>query len=66
MPVKIKKGPQQEKLSFEDLPSTSQSSYQTYDHVTPMSSLDFKILWQTAIKRFGFSKEKPENNEKLV
>ena len=34
--------------------------------MTPTSSLDLEILWQKAIKRIGFSKEKPENNEKLA
>jgi len=66
MPISIEKDSQQKKLSFEDLPSTSQSSYQTYNPVTPTSNIDFEILWQKAIKRFGFSKEKPENNERLV
>jgi len=59
MPIKIEKDPQQEKPSFEDLPPTSQSSYQTYNPVTPTSSLDFEKLWQKVIKTFGFSKEKP-------
>jgi len=66
MPIKIAKDPQQERTYFEDRPSTSQSSYQTYNPVTFTSSLDFEILWQKAITRFGFSKEKPENNEKLA
>jgi len=34
--------------------------------VAPTSSLDLEILCQKAIKRFGFSKEKPGNNEKLA
>jgi len=63
---KNRKGPSAGKPSFEGLPSTSQSSYQIYNPVTPTSSLDFKKLWQKPIKRFGFSKEKPGNNEKLA
>ena len=66
MPIKIEKNPQQEKPSFENLPSTSLSSYQTYNSVTPTFNLDFEKLWQKAIKRFEFSKEKPGNNEKLA
>jgi len=66
MPIKIEKDPHQEKPSFEDLPSTSQSSYQTYNPVTPTSSLDLETLWQKAVKRFGFSRQKPGNNEKLA
>jgi len=46
MPIKIAKDPQQERTYFEDRPSTSQSSYQTYNPVTFTSSLDFEILWK--------------------
>ena len=34
--------------------------------MTPTSSLDVEILWLKAIKRFGFSKEKLEDNEKIA
>ena len=66
MPIKIRKESQLKKPSFEDLPSTSQSSYQTYNPITSTPGFDFETLWQQAIKRFGFSKEKPENNGRLV
>jgi len=62
MPIKIKKDPQQEKPSYEDLPSTSQSLYQTYNPVTPTYSLDFEILWQKAIKRLDSQKR----NQKIM
>jgi len=32
--------------------------------VTPLSNFDLEMLWQEAIKRFGLSKERPENNKK--
>ena len=34
--------------------------------MTPTSNFDLEILWQKAVKRFGFSKERPETNEKLA
>ena len=66
MPIKMKKNPQQEESSFEDIPSTLQYHYQINNPVTPTSNFGLEILWQKAIKRFGFSKERPENNEKFA
>jgi len=62
----MKKNPQQEELSFEDIPSTLPYHYQINNPVTHTSNFDVEILWQKAIKRFGFSKERPENYEKLA
>jgi len=53
-------------MSFEDIPSTLPYHSQINNPVTPTSNFDLEILWQKAIERFGFSKERPENNEKLA
>jgi len=66
MPIKMKKNPQQKELSFEDIPSTLPYHYQINNPVTPTSNFDLEILWQKAIKRFGFSRERPDYNEKLA
>jgi len=66
MPIKMKKNPQQEESSFEDIPSTLQYHYQINNPVTATSDFDLEMLWQKAIKRFGFSRERPEYNEKLA
>ena len=60
----MEKKPQQAEWSFRDISSTIPYKTQINKPVTPMSNFDLEMLWQEAIKRFGLSKERPENNEK--
>jgi len=66
MPTKFEKDPLQKQLSFEDIPTTSWFSRYRNNPITSTPGFDLEKLWQKAIKRFGFSKEKPRNNEKLA
>jgi len=56
--------PQQADWSFGDISSILPYKSQINKPVTPLSNFDLEMLCQEAIKRFGLSKERPENNEK--
>jgi len=64
MPIKMGNNPQQEDWSFGDISSTLPSKSQINKPMTRMSNFDLEMLWQEAIKRFGLSKERPENNKR--
>ena len=64
MPIKMGNNPQQADWSFGDISSTLPHKTQISKPVTPMSNFDLEMLWQETIKRFGLSKERPENNER--
>jgi len=64
IPIPMGNNPQQADWSFGDISSTLPYKTQINKSMTPMSNCDLEMLWQKAIKRFGLSKERPENNEK--